>query len=500
MPPRCRWPSVVTRVSNPVMPSIASASCCPTPPRRTCPNASSSAVVVVSSPAPASCVNGQPSLTTTMEKSLPRACRCRISSAQRSTVSGNSGISTTSAPPAMPLVTASQPAWRPMTSTTITRSCDSAVVCRRSIASVAIETAVSNPNVWSVPAMSLSIVFGTPITGRPCSTVQPCRDPERVLAADGDQGVELLERLTHGVDASLHAERVRAARVQDRPAARQDARDGLEVERAKEPFDEPAPAAQHADRLGVVVDEAVRRRANDGVEPRAVTPAGQHSHAHPYLLDRRSSSRTEWQLQRDPAQFLAARPHSGDEVGGRLRERRVAMPREADLARRNAARGVERHHSRDAVVDREARDQGRADARRDHALHRTALVAAEDDVRLDAARAQQRLDAVGAAAVGHERQPADLGERGSDLALRERTALLGEQDVGIAQQLDVLERALGWHEREREVQAPALDEGEQLVLVGRFLQPHLDARAYLHETAHDIGQDPDRDALERADA
>ena len=57
------------------------------------------------------------------------------------------GSRITSAPPAMPLCTAIQPAWRPITSTTITRLCDSAVVCRRSIASVAIATAVSKPNV-----------------------------------------------------------------------------------------------------------------------------------------------------------------------------------------------------------------------------------------------------------------------------------------------------------------------------------------------------------------
>ncbi len=37
------------------------------------------------------------------------------------------------------------------------------------MASVAICTAVSKPNVMSVPPRSLSIVFGTPITGRPCS-------------------------------------------------------------------------------------------------------------------------------------------------------------------------------------------------------------------------------------------------------------------------------------------------------------------------------------------
>ena len=51
------------------------------------------------------------------------------------------------APPARPDSSAIQPAWRPITSTTITRSCDSAVVWRRSIASVAICTAVQNPKV-----------------------------------------------------------------------------------------------------------------------------------------------------------------------------------------------------------------------------------------------------------------------------------------------------------------------------------------------------------------
>ena len=91
--------------------------------------------------------SSQPSLTTTIEKSLPFACRFRMSSQQRSTVTGRSGVRMTSAPPAMPDMMAIQPAWRPMTSQTITRSCDSAVEWRRSMASVAIESAVSNPNV-----------------------------------------------------------------------------------------------------------------------------------------------------------------------------------------------------------------------------------------------------------------------------------------------------------------------------------------------------------------
>ena len=70
-----------------------------------------------------------------------------IAAAISSTVSSSSGITIPSAPPAIPAKTAIQPVLRPITSTTITRSCDCAVVCRRSIAEVTICTAVSKPNV-----------------------------------------------------------------------------------------------------------------------------------------------------------------------------------------------------------------------------------------------------------------------------------------------------------------------------------------------------------------
>ena len=70
----------------------------------------------------------------------------------------------TSALPAMPLLSAIHPAWRPISSTTITRSWLSAVECSLSMASVAVATAVSKPKVTTVPATSLSIVLGTPTT------------------------------------------------------------------------------------------------------------------------------------------------------------------------------------------------------------------------------------------------------------------------------------------------------------------------------------------------
>ena len=47
------------------------------------------------------------------------------------------------APEASPALSAIQPAWRPITSTSMTRWWDSAVLCSRSIASVAICSAVS---------------------------------------------------------------------------------------------------------------------------------------------------------------------------------------------------------------------------------------------------------------------------------------------------------------------------------------------------------------------
>ena len=54
----------------------------------------------------------------------------------------------------------------------MTRWCDSAVLCSRSMASVATISAVSCPNVTSVQSMSLSMVLGTPTTGTPSSDSQ----------------------------------------------------------------------------------------------------------------------------------------------------------------------------------------------------------------------------------------------------------------------------------------------------------------------------------------
>src|SRR3954463_1118990 len=133
------------------------------PPRRMWPN-SSSFSVVVDSLVP----SFAPSATTTIEKFLFWVrWRFLMWSHTLSMSIGRSGMRITSAPPAIPECTAIQPAWRPITSQTMTRLWASAVECNRSIASVAICTAVSKPKVRSVPERSLSMVFGTPTTFTP---------------------------------------------------------------------------------------------------------------------------------------------------------------------------------------------------------------------------------------------------------------------------------------------------------------------------------------------
>ena len=90
------------------------------------------------------------------------------SRAMHDTLNGISGIRMQCAPPAIPACSAIHPASRPITSTTITRPCDVAVVNSRSMHSAAKSTAVSKPKVAVVLSRSLSIVFGTPITRSPC--------------------------------------------------------------------------------------------------------------------------------------------------------------------------------------------------------------------------------------------------------------------------------------------------------------------------------------------
>ena len=108
-----------------------------------------------------------PSATTTIDAKLLPSWRAASRAHTSPGSNGNSGMSVMVAPPAMPARTAMWPTSRPITSTTMMRSWDSAVVCSRSMASVATCTAVSNPNVISVAPMSLSMVLGIPMQFTP---------------------------------------------------------------------------------------------------------------------------------------------------------------------------------------------------------------------------------------------------------------------------------------------------------------------------------------------
>ena len=195
---------------------------------------------------------------------------------------GRSGMRMMFAPPARPQCRAIQPAWRPITSTTSTRWCDSAVVCSRSIASIAMLTAVSKPKVKSVPDRSLSIVLGTPTTLTPRSD-ELGGDAQRVLAADGDQRVAAVggEVVLDLLDAALDRERVGARRAEDRAAARQDAAHLGDAQRHRVVLERAPPAVAEADELvAVLLDALADRAADDRVQAGAVAAAGQHADAH----------------------------------------------------------------------------------------------------------------------------------------------------------------------------------------------------------------------------
>jgi hypothetical protein len=149
----------------------------------------------------------------------------------------------------MPAWVAIHPLWRPITSTTITRSWLSAVVWSRSIASVAICTAVLNPNVMSVPTMSLSIVLGTPTTASR-ARCELAGDAQRPVAADHDETVEA--HVGHRGRTRRHrrvVERAPTAGAEHGAAARQRAAHRLDRERHRAALHHAVPRVEEPDDL-----------------------------------------------------------------------------------------------------------------------------------------------------------------------------------------------------------------------------------------------------------
>ncbi len=107
-----------------------------------------------------------------------------------------------------------------------------------------------------------------------------CGNAERVLAADRDERVDLLERLLDPLDAAVELVRVRAGGADDRAALRQDPGDLVIAERLQVPVDHPAPAVQDADGLVAVFPEPPADRADHRVQSGAIPAACEHPHPH----------------------------------------------------------------------------------------------------------------------------------------------------------------------------------------------------------------------------
>ncbi len=114
--------------------------------------------------------------------------------------------------------------------------------------------------------------------------VQLRRHSQRIVAADGDQRVdlELLQVLQHRVALRFVAglERVCPRRAQNRAALADDRLDYLKRQRHGGAFDQSRPAARETDNLVPEIQQAHRRTTDRGVQAGAVAAAGEHSNSH----------------------------------------------------------------------------------------------------------------------------------------------------------------------------------------------------------------------------
>jgi hypothetical protein len=148
------------------------------------------------------------------------------------------------------------------------------------------------------------------------------------------------------------------------------------------------------------------------------------------------------------------------------------------------------------LVDREARDDCRAEPGGDHPLHRAVVVGAEDEPKR-LGRCALELPEPSAVLEADQVELGGDGERGL-------VGLVGvrgqDQHVRVAEDLDVLERPLGERQvGEGQVELAPLDALEQLGVACGLLERHLDAWPRLDEARHQRGEDVLADALVDAD-
>ena len=159
-----------------------------------------------------------------------------------------------------------------------------------------------------------------------------------------------------------------------------------------------------------------------------------------------------------------------------------------------------RAHARVAAIDAEPGQQGRAHAGRHEPVDRLVVVGAKDDIRR-AAQMGLRARHVAHAVVGDERQAGHVGQRGAAAVAPQGRVLLDEQQERVAQQLDRDERAVGQREEhEGEVELAALDEAQQLALVGALHERDVHVGQRLGEAPDRARQDLGADAVVGAHA
>ena len=166
------------------------------------------------------------------------------------------------------------------------RWCASAVVCSRSIASVAKATAVSNPKQLVVPD-DVVVDRLRHADDRDAALAELVRDGQRAVAADDDERVEphLVEHLDDAIGVVVRPfggrdrvrERVAAVgRAENGAAEAQDAGDVARREHARAVgLDQAVEAVFEADALDAGVGRRLDDGADDGVEARGIAAAGE---------------------------------------------------------------------------------------------------------------------------------------------------------------------------------------------------------------------------------
>ena len=129
---------------------------------------------------------------------------------------------------------------------------------------------------------SLSIVFGTPTTGRPIATSLG-RDAKRILAPDDNKTfhTQTIYRVENPAFTVVVGIGIGSAGPQDRTSPREDSTDSGDIKWYRVAFQGSSPSVTKSDEFVTVYLDALAHDGSDhGVQARAVAAASQHSYTH----------------------------------------------------------------------------------------------------------------------------------------------------------------------------------------------------------------------------